>query len=171
MELELWILLRLFVAGLLGALVGFEREKTGKRAGLRTHMLVAMGAALFVSTNDLALEESRQTRDWKPAVLQVQVAMSAPVQAVATGVGFLGAGTIFIGGRRNRVHGLTTAASIWIISAVGLAVGFDRYLLATGATLLILFVLHVLVRLEPHGSVAAEDEPHELPPASGSTAV
>lgn len=147
-ELELWILLRLAAAGLFGGLVGFERERTGKRAGLRTHILVAMGAALFVSCNDLALDKTRAQRDANPALLQVQLALLSPVQAVATGIGFLGAGTIFIGGARNRVHGLTTAASIWIISAVGLAVGFDRYLLAAGATAMILIVLHLLVRLD-----------------------
>lgn len=149
MRLEFWILLRLSAAGIFGGLVGYEREQTGKRAGLRTHMLVAMGAALFVSCNDLAIEQARLMAHAGASELQVQVALSSPVQAVATGIGFLGAGTIFIGGRRNRVHGLTTAASIWIISAIGLAVGFDRYLLAAGATAFVLIVLHVLVRLEP----------------------
>lgn len=157
MRLECWILLRLLAAGLFGGLVGYERQQTGKRAGLRTHMLVAMGAALFVSCNDLAIEQARHTTHARSSELQVQVALLSPVQAVATGIGFLGAGTIFVGGRRNRVHGLTTAASIWIISAVGLAVGFDRYLLAAGTTGLILIVLHVLVYLEPH--VPEEEEP------------
>jgi len=148
-SLELWILLRLLVSGLLGGAVGYEREQTHKRAGLRTHMLVAMGATLFVSCNDLALEQTRSLEDTKASVLQVQLALLSPVQAVATGIGFLGAGTIFLGQNRNRVHGLTTAASIWVISAIGLAVGFDRFLLACGATILTLVVLHVLVHLEP----------------------
>jgi putative Mg2+ transporter-C (MgtC) family protein len=158
-NLELWILFRLLVAGTLGGLVGYERETTGKRAGLRTHMLVAMGATLFVSCNELALEQASRQPAAGPDV-QVQVQVTGAVQAVATGIGFLGAGTIFIGGRRNRVRGLTTAASIWIISAVGLAVGFDRYLLAIGATLLIFFVLRVLVRLEPpHDAEVSQHEP------------
>lgn len=157
MRLELWIVLRLVAAGAFGGLVGYERQYSGKRAGLRTHMLVAIGAALFVSCNDLALEQARRAAHAGPSELQVQVALLSPVQAVATGVGFLGAGTIFLGGRRQSVHGLTTAASIWVISAIGLAVGFDRYLLAGGATGLVLVVLHVLARLEPsHG---AEGEP------------
>jgi len=148
-SLEFWILLRLLISAILGGVVGFEREQTHKRAGLRTHMLVAMGATLFVSCNDLALEQSRGWRDSKPAVLQVQVALLGSVQAVATGIGFLGAGTIFFSQNRNRIQGLTTAASIWVISAIGLAVGFDRFLLATGATIFVLIILHLLVRLEP----------------------
>jgi putative Mg2+ transporter-C (MgtC) family protein len=164
MALELWILLRLFVAGVLGALVGYEREKTGKRAGLRTHMLVAMGAALFVSCNDLAIEQARHAAHSGSSEFQVQAALLSPVQAVATGIGFLGAGTIVMGRHRNSVHGLTTAASIWIISAVGLVVGFDRYLLASGATALILIVLHVLVRFEPPHDQPGADEAR--PPAS-----
>ena len=64
-------------------------------------------------------------------------------------LGFLGAGTIFVSGRRHQVHGLTTAASVWVIAAVGVAVGCDRFLLATGASILILIILHVLVKFEP----------------------
>ncbi|MGE5191814.1 MAG: MgtC/SapB family protein [Deltaproteobacteria bacterium] len=149
-ELELWILLRVLVAAILGGIVGFERTVTGKRAGLRTHMLVAIGAALYMSTTDLAVDWARAAtpRD-VPSILQVQVAVLSPVQAIATGIGFLGAGTIFLAGRQHRVHGLTTAASIWVIAAVGTAVGCDRYLLATGAALLTLVILHVLIKLEP----------------------
>lgn len=163
MRLELWILLRLFAAGVFGGLVGYERQFSGKRAGLRTHMLVAIGAALFVSCNDLALEQARGAAGVGPSEFQAQAALLSPVQAVATGVGFLGAGTIFVGGRRQSVHGLTTAASIWVISAVGLAVGFDRYLLAAGATGLILVVLHVLVRLEPIHHETVESPPPAAP--------
>lgn len=150
MNLELWILLRLLVSALLGGVVGYERAATGKRAGLRTHMLVAVGATLFVSSSDMAVEWARSaTPHDAPSILQVQIAVLSPVQAVASGIGFLGAGTIFLGGARQRVHGLTTAASIWAIAAVGVAVGFDRFLLATGAALLTLVILHVLIKLEP----------------------
>ena len=149
-NLELWILLRLVVAAVLGGIVGYERAATGKRAGLRTHMLVAVGSALFMSTTDLALAWARaETLQEVPSILQVQIAVLSPVQAIATGIGFLGAGTIFLGGHQQRVHGLTTAASIWVIAAVGVAVGCDRFLLATGAALLTLIILHVLIRLEP----------------------
>jgi putative Mg2+ transporter-C (MgtC) family protein len=151
-NLELWILLRLLIAAILGGIVGYERTATGKRAGLRTHMLVAVGSALFMSSADLAVDWAHKAtpRDRDVAsILQVQVAVLSPVQAVATGIGFLGAGTIFLGGHQQRVHGLTTAASIWVIAAVGIAVGCDRFLLATGAALLTLLILHVLIKLEP----------------------
>ena len=150
MELELRILLRLWVAAILGGIVGYERAATGKRAGLRTHMLVAVGSALFMSCSDLAVDWARRhTPNDVPSIMQVQVAVLTPVQAIATGIGFLGAGTIFVSGRRQQVHGLTTAASIWVSAAVGVVVGCDRYLLATGAALLCLVILHILVRFEP----------------------
>ncbi|HEY3967118.1 MAG TPA: MgtC/SapB family protein [Planctomycetaceae bacterium] len=150
MELELHILLRLWVAAILGGIVGYERASTGKRAGLRTHMLVAVGSALFMSCSDLAVDWTRRhTPNDVPAIMQVQVAVLTPVQAIATGIGFLGAGTIFVSGRRHQVHGLTTAASIWVIAAVGVVVGCDRFLLATGTAILCLVILHLLVRLEP----------------------
>lgn len=157
MDLELRILLRLWVAAILGGIVGYERAATGKRAGLRTHMLVAVGSALFMSCSDLALDWARRnTPHDVPAILQVQVAVLTPVQAIATGIGFLGAGTIFVSGRRHQVHGLTTAASIWVIAAVGVAVGCDRFVLATGAALLCLLILHVLVWFEPTPPVREE---------------
>jgi len=156
-ELELWILLRLLVAALLGGIVGYERQATGKRAGLRTHMLVAVGSALFVSSADMAVGwAKRATPEHAPSILQVQVAALTTVQAIATGIGFLGAGTIFVGGHRHRVHGLTTAASIWVIAAIGVAVGWDYFLLATGAAFLMLIILHVLVRLEPQKAAPEE---------------
>ncbi len=134
MNLELWILLRLLVAAILGGVVGYERASSGKRAGLRTHMLVAVGSTLFVSSSDMALDWARSAMPHDaPSTMQVQIAVLSPVQAIATGIGFLGAGTIFLGGHQQRVHGLTTAASIWVIAAIGIAVGCDRYLLATGA--------------------------------------
>ncbi|MBI3864825.1 MAG: MgtC/SapB family protein [Planctomycetia bacterium] len=159
MELEFHILLRLLVAAILGGIVGYERAATGKRAGLRTHMLVAVGSALFMSTSDLAVDWARRhTPKDVPAIMQVQVAVLTPVQAIAAGIGFLGAGTIFVTGRRQRVHGLTTAASIWVIAAVGVAAGCDRFVLATGAALLCLVILHLVVRLEPAVPEPTADE-------------
>jgi putative Mg2+ transporter-C (MgtC) family protein len=150
-NLEMLVLGRLTVAAILGGIVGYERAATGKRAGLRTHMLVAVGAALYVSTSDLAVDWARKFASAQgPSILQIQIAVLSPVQAIATGIGFLGAGTIFLGGHQQRVHGLTTAASIWVIAAIGIAVGCDRYLLAFGASLLTLVILHLLIRLEPH---------------------
>jgi len=149
MERELFILLRLIVAAILSGLIGYERERTGKDAGLRTHMLVAIGAAMFVSFSDLfALESLPLAPAGAPGNFRVQIEPLATVEAIVTGISFLGAGTIFVSGRSNRVRGLTTAASIWVTAAVGIAVGLERYILAVGATILILIVLHVLDKFE-----------------------
>jgi putative Mg2+ transporter-C (MgtC) family protein len=149
MDLELWILLRLVIATLLGGLIGYERERTGKDAGLRTHMLVTVGATLFVSfTNLFAIETLPLAPAGAPGNFRVQIEPLATVEAIVTGISFLGAGTIFVSGRSNRVKGLTTAASIWVTAAVGIAVGLERYVLAAGSTLLILVILHLLGRLE-----------------------
>jgi putative Mg2+ transporter-C (MgtC) family protein len=149
MELELWILLRLTVASLLGGIIGFERERTGKDAGLRTHMLVALGAALFVSFTDLFSYEYAPLAPPGPAGnFRVQIEPLATVEAVVTGISFLGAGLIFVGGQGERVKGLTTAASIWVTAAVGIAVGLERYLLATGSVLLIYGILRFLQAVE-----------------------
>jgi putative Mg2+ transporter-C (MgtC) family protein len=149
MELELWILLRLVIAAILSALIGYERERTGKDAGLRTHMLVAVGAALFVSFTDLFLIEYQPLAPPGPAGnFRVQIEPLATVEAIVTGISFLGAGTIFVAGRQGRVKGLTTAASIWVTAAVGIAVGLERYVLAGGGTLLILVILTLVNRFE-----------------------
>src|SRR5689334_679349 len=149
MELELWILLRLVIAAALSGAIGYERERGGKQAGLRTHMLVAVGAALFVSFNDLFLIESLPLAPpGAPGNFRVQIEPLTIVEAIVTGISFLGAGTIFVSGRQGRVKGLTTAASIWVTAAVGIAVGLERYVLAAGSTILILIILHVMHRFE-----------------------
>jgi len=142
MELELWILLRLLVASLLAALIGFERERTGKDAGLRTHMLVALGAAMFVSFDELfAIAARPLVPPGEPGNFRIQIEPLATVTAVVTAISFLGAGTIFVSGRHDRVKGLTTAASLWVTAAIGIAVGIDRYVLAVGGTVLVLAIL------------------------------
>jgi len=118
---------RLLVAVALAGAIGFERELADKPAGLRTHVLVAFGAALFT----LASQEFAGTSD-----------PSRIAAGVVAGVGFLGAGAIFRGGG-GLVHGLTTAASIWAVAAVGLTVGAGLYLLSTVATLVVLVVLRL----------------------------
>jgi len=155
MDLELWILVRLVIAAALSGLIGYEREYSGKQAGLRTHMLVAVGAALFVSFNELFTSASLPLAPPGPVGnFRVQMEPLTTVEAIVTGISFLGAGTIFVSGRRGRVKGLTTAASIWVTAAVGIAVGLNRYVLAVGATALILVILHLLSRFDiaPSGS-------------------
>lgn len=142
MEPPLELLLRLLVAAVLTGLLGWERERAGKSAGLRTYMMVGVGAALFCIVGHLLQQSTGQGRA-DPVRL---------VQAIAIGVGFLGAGTIFVARKEGEVHGLTTAAGIWVAAAVGMAAGLQFYGLAIGATLLVLLILRLLNRLEqrPH---------------------
>jgi putative Mg2+ transporter-C (MgtC) family protein len=104
MVLELWILLRLVIAAVLSGVIGYEREYTGKQAGLRTHMLVAVGAALFVSFNELfAIVSLPLAPPGAPGNFRVQIESLSIVEAIVTGVCVLGAGTIFVSGRLGRV--------------------------------------------------------------------
>lgn len=127
------LMTRLVLAGLLGGVLGYERESRGKAAGIRTHILVAMGAALFVLV---------------PALGGMAVAdMSRVIQGVVTGVGFLGAGAIIKHRDEEDVQGLTTAAGIWMTAAIGVACGLGRESTAVLSTLLALVVLVLLPRL------------------------
>ena len=133
------LLLRLGTAAVLGSLIGLDRQRLDKSAGLRTHMLVSVGSALVMIVSaygfDEVLNPGRTVLD--PSRVAAQV---------VSGIGFLGAGAIL---RRNQsVHGLTTAASIWTVAAVGLAAGGGLYLAATSATLLILVILAAIKPLE-----------------------
>lgn len=131
------ITVRLVIAALLGGILGFEREQKGKAAGLRTHMLVALGAALFV----LVPQMSGAQED----------AMSRVVQGVIAGIGFLGAGTILkskIEGEGNEhVKGLTTAAGLWMTAAIGVSAGMGRESTAILSTLLALGIFRVMPRV------------------------
>jgi len=121
------IVVRLLLAGLLGAVLGFEREQSGKAAGVRTHMLVSMGAALFVL---VPIQAGIQPAD-----------LSRVVQGVVAGIGFLCAGTILKANDADQVKGLTTAAGIWMTAAIGMAAGLGRETTAVVSTLLALAVL------------------------------
>ena len=127
------ILLRLTLAALLGGLLGIEREQKGKAAGVRTHMLVAMGAAMFVL---LAQQEGMDSAD-----------LSRVVQGIIAGVGFLGAGTILKSDHQDRVKGLTTAAGIWLTAAIGVAAGLGRESTAVLSTLLALAIFALMPRI------------------------
>ena len=140
---DLLLLLRLLLAMLLAGAIGWERESVGKSAGLRTHMFVGMGAMLFVVLGNAVVER------FAGAASLVQLDPLRMIEAITTAVGFLGGGVIFVTRSRDRVHGLTTAASIWVTAAIGIAVALERYVLAGGATVLALVVLHVLARITP----------------------
>lgn len=127
---ELILIGQLFVSGLLGGALGYFREKDGKAAGLRTHMMVAIGATLFMLVS-----------------LQVALVSSGADGAriaaqVVSGIGFIGAGTIWRTG--CSVKGLTTATSIWVSAAIGLAVGTGLYLAAAATTTMSLIILEAL---------------------------
>ena len=131
LEPGLWeVLLRLGCAMLVGLIIGIEREYTHRPAGMRTHILVALGACTVSILGEYIFMHYSNTAD--PARLSAQV---------VTGVGFLGAGTIMREG--VNVKGLTTAASVWAIACLGIAAGFGHYVLAFGGMLLILLTLTV----------------------------
>lgn len=123
----------------LGGVVGWERERKGKGAGLRTMMLVALSSFLFVEVSVAA---------GGAAGGGVRVDPVRAVQAIAAGLGFLGAGIVFRDRERDRTRGLTTAASLLVVAPIGIAVALDRYVLAVGATVLTVLVLGAVERLE-----------------------
>jgi len=123
-------IIRIVVATVLGAIIGLDREYRTKAAGFRTHVLVALGSALFMiisvhGFDDLPKDQMTLRKD--PARIAAQV---------VTGIGFIGAGTIIF--RKNVVSGLTTAAGLWVTAAIGLACGVGMYALAAVSTLLVI---------------------------------
>lgn len=128
------IVTRIMVAAFLGAIIGIERERAGKSAGLRTHMLVVLGATLFVVAG---LDFGMTSTD-----------ISRVIQGLTAGVGFLGAGAILKPGDEREVKGLTTAAGIWMTAAVGVAVGLGRYGVAVISVALAWMILAVGRELE-----------------------
>jgi len=140
------VTLRLLIAAALGGVLGYEREQKGKAAGMRTHMLVALGAALFVLIPHQAkVSDADLTR---------------VVQGVVAGVGFLGAGAIIRVGDQE-VKGLTTAAGIWLTAAIGVAAGMGREATAILCTVLALSVLSVFPKLAQ--SLESREQPPNAP--------
>jgi putative Mg2+ transporter-C (MgtC) family protein len=134
---QLDLIIRLSVAVLCGILVGAERSRVGKRAGMRTYALVALGAALFIV---IALSVSMQYANmfsFDPLRVASQIVV---------GIGFLGAGVIFV--ERQMLTGLTTAAGMWVVAAIGTACGFGLYTIALYVTFLSLFIFEILWYIE-----------------------
>ncbi|MCA1587903.1 MAG: MgtC/SapB family protein, partial [Chloroflexi bacterium] len=159
LETQLDLALRLTVGLVLGAIIGFERELQRQPAGFRTHSLVSLGAALFTVVS--AFGFSGDLVD--PTRIAAQI---------VSGIGFIGAGTILQ--HRGHIRGLTTAASLWSVAAIGTAAGAGLYVVAIVGTLLILVVLSILDRVEEfarrrlqlnapaaHASTPAGSEPEE----------
>mgnify|MGYP000055985131 CR=1 FL=1 len=147
---DIELMLRITLAFLLGGVIGYERERVQRPAGLRTHMLVATGSAAFTIASAYAFAGPGVMRD--PTRIAAQI---------VTGVGFLGAGTIFR--TPSTVRGLTTAASIWLVAAIGMLAGAGLYLLALFSTVLGFGVLYWLRPLRPREhigepSIVAEDD-------------
>ncbi len=141
---EFQILLQALVAMVLGGLLGWEREAAGKWAGFRTHMLVCLAALLFVRLGQLLIADSAAR--FPGSYLRTDP--TRLIEAIAVGISFIGAGTIFRDRADSRQKGLTTAASLLATAPIGIAIALNRYLVAVGVTLLALFILHTLHRLE-----------------------
>jgi putative Mg2+ transporter-C (MgtC) family protein len=128
------VLLRLVAAIVAGGVIGWQRERSGKAAGLRTHILVCLGTTLFVVAGT--------------GIGMQQDAMSRVIQGLATGIGFLGAGAIIKQKNTREISGLTTAAGIWMTAAIGVAIGVGRLGMALTGVVAAWLVLAVVVRLE-----------------------
>jgi putative Mg2+ transporter-C (MgtC) family protein len=137
--LEWQLIVRLLVAALLGSVIGIDRERLAWAAGLRTHMLVCVGACLFMIVSAFGFADILSTA-------HVILDPSRIAAQVVSGIGFLGAGSILL--RGEVVRGLTTAASLWTVAAIGLAVGGGLYLEAVVATIIILVILAGIKPLE-----------------------
>jgi putative Mg2+ transporter-C (MgtC) family protein len=140
------VIIRLVAATLLGAVVGFQRERAGKPAGLRTHMLVTLGTTVFV----LACSGAGMSSD----------GLSRVIQGIITGIGFIGAGSILKLSEERAIQGLTTSAGIWMTAAVGVAVGLGSLgvaLLSTLMALIILALVPLESRIDKEGAAKAED--------------
>ncbi|MDT8436959.1 MAG: MgtC/SapB family protein [Gemmatimonadota bacterium] len=137
--LRLEVLARLLLATVLGGAIGLEREISGKPAGLRTNILICVGAALFTEASlRVAAEFATGPR--------VQADPGRIAYGIVSGIGFIGAGTILV--LRGTVIGLTSAATLWVVAAIGMTVGLRDYPVAIGGTLLVLLTLAALARLE-----------------------
>jgi putative Mg2+ transporter-C (MgtC) family protein len=129
------MVVRILAAAVLGGVLGLERERKGRAAGFRTHILVSVGSALFVMA---------------PLMAGVDTAdVTRVMQGIVSGIGFLGAGAIIRMDRGNRVKGMTTAAGIWMTSAIGMAAGMGMQVVALVSTLVALLVLSVIPKLMP----------------------
>lgn len=135
---EFLLVLKLIVACILGAFIGFERERHGNAAGIRTYAAVVFGAALFTL---IGIHSTDNT------------AASRIVANIITGIGFLGAGIIYKDNTKGLTHGLTTASTIWATAAIGVSVAYNMYIIAVASTAVIYFLLslhhfHWYIRLK-----------------------
>ena len=126
------LVLRIAVAAVLGSIIGLEREYRAKAAGFRTHFLVAVGSALFMIISVYGFDGVLTTENHRLDVSRIAA-------QVVTGIGFIGAGVIIL--QRNIVRGVTTAAGVWVVAAIGLACGAGMYVIASATTVIVLLGL------------------------------
>jgi putative Mg2+ transporter-C (MgtC) family protein len=141
---QYWLLLEVVFAMMLGALIGIEREIAKKPAGLRTHMLVSGAGALFVGLSQTAVTASASHFD--PNIIRTDPIRI--MEAVVTGISFLGAGTIVRYQSDKAIEGLTTAASVLVAGGIGIAVALSQFALASGVTLIVLVTLYGIAYIE-----------------------
>lgn len=132
---QLEFLLRLVVAGICGSLIGYERKNRLKEAGIRTHMIVALGAALIMVVSKYGFSDVIHLKGY-------ELDPSRVAAQIVSGIGFLGAGMIFV--RKQAISGLTTAAGVWTTAGIGMAIGAKLYFVGIAATALVLLVQIVL---------------------------
>ncbi|WP_207392280.1 MgtC/SapB family protein [Paracoccus nototheniae] len=140
------ITVRLVLAATLGGILGYERERKGRSAGVRTHMLVAVGAALFVLG---PLRSGMEIGD-----------MSRVLQGIVQGIGFLGAGAIMVRSARQQIEGLTTAANIWATAGIGVMAGLGLEATAVLSAAVVLIILAAVPVVLPKASVADPQDDH-----------
>lgn len=137
-------MLQCVIALVFGGILGWERESAGKGAGFRTQMLVCVAAMLFVRLGQALISDSAQDT----TIGQVRADPIHIIGAIATGVSFLGAGSIFRDHDNQIASGLTTAASLLVTACIGVAIAIDRYIIAAGVTFLSILILHTLRKFE-----------------------
>ena len=146
MNFEMMIVLRLLAAGVLGGLIGLEREYRSKEAGLRTHFLVCFGSALFMVVSQYGFADSvSELIKLYGTDVEIRTDTSRVAAQIVSGIGFIGAGTIVL--QKRRVVGLTTAAGLWTTAAIGMAIGGGLYTIAFFSTLLTLAGFEMLRKL------------------------
>lgn len=134
--LDIECIIRIVIASISGALIGTERKARLKDAGIRTHLVVALGSAMFMIVSKYGFEDMI-ARAVELGDEAIKFDPTRIASTIVTGIGFLGAGTIFV--RRNSINGLTTAAGLWSTAAVGMAIGAGQYIIGIACTILLVF--------------------------------
>ena len=162
-QAQLQLLADIVLAALLGGIIGFERELHHKPAGLRTHMLVAASAAFLVGLGNVVVNS------FSGVSAEIRTDPIRIIEAVITGISFLGAGSIIRTRGQNHVEGLTTAAAMLFAAALGMSVALSQYMLAVGATVFVLVVLRGIKMVETWLTRRAQDKPSKSRDKTGDS--